>query len=101
MGDAHAGTPGGRLEFGMMNDWKSSTKHPLATRTLNSNCRAAAIAHHSFAIRHRRFAAGLLRLREVVHKIAVLHTKFLNGFESVPKVGLLHNRRPSDAIGHR
>ena len=84
------GTPRGRLEFGMMNleiqheastcNWNSQLE--LSTRTLNSNCRSAAIRHHSFAIRHRRFAAGLLRLREMINKIAVLHTKFLNRFDS-------------------
>ena len=88
MGDAHAGTPRGRLKFGIWNDEFGNPARSihlqleLSTRTLNSNCRFAAIAHHSFAIRHRRFAAGLLRLWEMINKIAVLVAEFLYRFAS-------------------
>ena len=71
------GTPRGRLEFGMMN---LEIQHEASTCNWNSQLRTAAA--RLSAIRHRRFAAGLLRLGKVVHKIAVLVAEFLNGFES-------------------
>ena len=75
------GTPRGRLEFGMMN---VEIQHEASTCNSNSQLELPLRCHrhHSFAIRHRRFAAGLLRLGKVVHKIAVLVAEFLNGFES-------------------
>ena len=73
------GTPRGRLEFGMMN---LEIQHEASTCNWNSQLELHAAAARLSAIRHRRFAAGLLRLGKVVHKIAVLVAEFLNGFES-------------------
>ena len=75
------GTPRGRLEFGMMN---LEIQHEASTCNWNSQLELSTrtAAARLSAIRHRRFAAGLLRLGKVVHKIAVLVAEFLNGFES-------------------
>ena len=78
MGDAHAGTPGGRLEFGMMND---EIQHEASTCNSNSQLELPRRGHRPSFIRHQ--------------------TSPLCGWPASAREGGPQNRRPCCGIPQR